>query len=215
MIALLSIRSAPRGWGMVERTIESSSQFAVRLTALLVFGLAALAADLGLDVVLGGFVAGMITRAVVRGREVSVLESKLTAVGFGLLIPFFFIVSGIRFDVSALYTSVGAVLKLPLFVALFLVVRGTPALLLYRRDLGSRDRLALAFYCSTALPLVVAITSVATNDGRMRPSTAAALVGAALISTIVFPVVGRVLRQRTAVEELPATVVEAQPVSVS
>ena len=150
---------------MVERTIESSSQFAVRLTALLVFGLAALAADLGLDVVLGGFVAGMITPAVVRGREVSVLESKLTAVGFGLLIPFFFIVSGIRFDVSALYTSVGAVLKLPLFVALFLVVRGTPALLLYRRDLGSatgwRSRSTARRRCRSS-----------SRSPRSRPTTA-------------------------------------------
>ena len=75
------------------RSIAASNQLAVRLAALLVFGLAALAAQFGLDVVLGGFVAGIITRMAVRGREVSVLESKLAAVGFGLLIPFFFIVA--------------------------------------------------------------------------------------------------------------------------
>jgi Kef-type K+ transport system membrane component KefB len=214
VIALLSIRSAPRGWSMVERTIESSSQFAVRLAALLVFGLAALAADLGLDVVLGGFVAGMITRAVVRGREVSVLESKLTAVGFGLLIPFFFITSGIQFDLRALGNP-SALLKLPLFLGLFLIVRGAPALLLYRRDLPFRDRLALGSYCATALPLVVAITAVATQDGRMRTSTAAALVGSALLSTIIFPVVGRLLRTTETIEELPASVVEAHSVGVT
>ena len=130
----------------------------MRLAALLVFGLAALAAQLGLDIVLGGFVAGMITRMAVRGREVSVLESKLAAVGFGLLIPFFFIVSGVEFDLDALLASPSALLKLPLFLGLFLLVRGLPALLLYRGVLPARDRVALAFYCATALPLVVAIT---------------------------------------------------------
>ena len=215
VIALLSVRSAPAGWSVIERTIESSSQFAVRLTALLVFGLAALAANLGLDVVLGGFVAGMITRMAVRGREVSVLESKLTAVGFGLLIPFFFIVSGIQFDLNALFASPDTLLKLPLFLVLFLIVRGVPALLLYRHTLASRDRLALACYCATALPMVVAIADVATTDGRMRTSTAAALVGAALLSTIIFPVLGRMLRKPATIEDLAPAVVEAPPVGVS
>ncbi len=211
LLALVSVRSAPTGWPLVERSIESSSQFAVRIAALLVFGLAELATSLGLDVVLGGFVAGMVTRLAVRGREVSVLESKLTAVGFGLLIPFFFIESGVEFNVDALFTSASALLKLPLFLALFLVVRGLPALLLYRGALATRDRLALACYCSTALPLVVAITDVATDDGHMRSSTAAALVGAALVSTIVFPFVARVLRRPSEAGAPPATAVEVPP----
>ena len=61
---------------------------------LLIFGLGALAGELGLDVLLGGFVAGMITRTALRGREMEALESKLTAVGFGFLVPFFFVTSG-------------------------------------------------------------------------------------------------------------------------
>jgi Kef-type K+ transport system membrane component KefB len=207
LVAVLSIRSAPIGWGAVERTIESSSQFAVRLVAVLVFGLAAIATKLGLDVVLGGFVAGMITRLVVRGREVSVLESKLTAVGFGLLIPFFFIESGVEFDLSALGSS-AALWKLPLFLVLFLLVRGLPAIVLYRRELAARDRLALAFYSATALPLVLAITDVATDDGHMSTSTAAALVGAALISTLVFPFVASALRRTS---DVPTTTLHALP----
>ncbi len=194
VIAVISVRTAPIGWSALERTIEASNQLAVRLAALLVFGLAALAAQLGLDIVLGGFVAGMITRLSVRGREVSVLESKLSAVGFGLLIPFFFIVSGVEFDLDALLASPSALLKLPLFLGMFLVVRGLPALLLYRGVLSGRDRVALAFYCATALPLVVAIASVATHDGHMRTGTAAALIGAAILSTLIFPFVGRALR---------------------
>jgi Kef-type K+ transport system membrane component KefB len=217
LIALFSVRTAPAGWTAMERTIEASSQLAVRLAALLVFGLAALAAHLGLDVVLGGFVAGMITRMVVRGREVSVLESKLAALGFGLLIPFFFIVSGISFDLDALLSSPGALLKLPMFLALFLIVRGAPALLLYRRALPEkRDRYALASYSATALPLVVAICEVAIQDHHMRSSTASALVGAAIVSTVVFPFLGRALRRdRVDAEAFPAAVVETSPVSVA
>jgi Kef-type K+ transport system membrane component KefB len=217
VIAVVSVRSAPAGWGALERSIETSSQLAVRLAALLVFGLAALAAQLGLDVVLGGFVAGMITRMAVRGHEVSVLESKLSAVGFGLLIPFFFTVSGIAFNLNALVTSTGAMLKLPLFLALFLVVRGLPALLLYRRELAGRDRLALASYSATALPLVVAICEVAVQDGHMRSSTAAALIGAAIISTVIYPFLARALRRDREVEAdaLPPVVIETAPVSAA
>ena len=192
---ILAVRSAWRGWPLIERTIETSSQLAVRLAVILVFGLVALAAELGLDLLLGGFVAGMITRVALRGREVSVFDSKLTAVGYGLLIPFFFVTSGMNFDLDALTGSAEAMLKLLLFLALFLVVRGVPALLLYRGVLGMRDRLALAFFCATELPLVVAITTLAVDGGHMHSDTAAGLVGAAIISTLVYPLVGLRLRR--------------------
>jgi Kef-type K+ transport system membrane component KefB len=192
---ILAVRSAWRGWPLVEKTFETSSQLAVRLAVVLVFSLVALAAQLGLDLLLGGFVAGMITRIALRGREVSVFDSKLNAVGYGLLIPFFFVTSGMAFNLDALTSSVTAVLKVPMFVALFLVVRGLPALLLYRRELGLRDRFALAVYSATELPLVVAITTLAVEAGHMRTSTAAGLVGAAIISTLIFPLIGARLRR--------------------
>ena len=62
-LALVSVRYAWRGWPALERTFEASSQLAVRVTVVLVFGLVLLASKLGLDILLGGFVAGMITRA--------------------------------------------------------------------------------------------------------------------------------------------------------
>jgi Kef-type K+ transport system membrane component KefB len=190
-----AVRSAWKGWPLVERTFETSSQLAVRLAVVLVFGLVALAAELGLDLLLGGFVAGMITRVALRGREVSVFDSKLTAVGYGLLIPFFFVTSGMNFDLDALTSSASGMLKLPLFLALFLVVRGTPALLLYRGALAARERMALAFFSATELPLVFAITTVATETGHMKSSTAAGLVGAAIISALVYPLIGLRLRR--------------------
>jgi Kef-type K+ transport system membrane component KefB len=192
---LLAVRSAWKGWPLVEKTFETSSQLAVRLAVVLVFALVALAAQLGLDLLLGGFVAGMITRIALRGREVTVFDSKLNAVGYGLLIPFFFITSGMAFDLDALTSSVGALLKVPMFVTLFLIVRGVPAMLLYRSELDLRDRFALAVYSATELPLVVAITTLAVEDGHMRASTAAALVGAAILSTLIFPLLAARIRR--------------------
>jgi Kef-type K+ transport system membrane component KefB len=196
-MALVSVKLAWRGWPALERTFETSSQLAVRITVVLVFGLVLLASKLGLDVLLGGFVAGMIVRLALKGHELQVFESKLTAVGFGFFVPFFFITSGIEFDLGAL-GSVTALLKLAMFFCLFLVVRGVPALLLYRSVLQKRQRAALAFYSATELPLVVAITTIAIESDHMKPSTAAGLVGAAMLSTLVFPFVGRALLERAA-----------------
>jgi Kef-type K+ transport system membrane component KefB len=193
-LALVSVRYAWRGWPALERTFEASSQLAVRVTVVLVFGLVLLAGKLGLDILLGGFVAGMIVRLALKGHEVKVFESKLTAVGFGFFVPFFFVTSGIEFDLAAL-GSAEALAKLVLFLGLFLVVRGVPALLLYRHALAARDRMALAFYCATELPLVVAITTIAIDAGEMKASTAAGLVGAAMLSTLIFPFVGMALRK--------------------
>jgi Kef-type K+ transport system membrane component KefB len=192
-LALASVRYAWRGWPMLERTLESSSQLAVRITVVLIFGLVLLAGELGLDILLGGFVAGMITRLALKGQELAVFESKLTAIGFGFFVPFFFVASGIAFDLEAL-GSAEALAKLLLFFALFLVVRGVPAMLLYRGVLSVRDRAALAFYSATELPLVVAITTIAVEQGHMKSSTAAGLVGAAMLSTLIYPFVGMALR---------------------
>jgi Kef-type K+ transport system membrane component KefB len=196
--AVLGVRGMGRGWPLLERTLETSGQLAIRIWVVVTFALVALAASLGLDLLLGGFVAGIAARAALGDREVERLESKLVAVGYGFFIPFFFVVSGVQFNVDSLFGSAAGMLKLPLFLALFLVVRGAPALVLYRRVMDARDRVALALFCSTELPLVVAITTLAVKDGHMRDSTAAALVGAAIVSTMVFPVLGLRLRTRRA-----------------
>lgn len=195
LAGVAAVRSIGRGWNLFERTLESSGQLAIRWAIVMVFTLAGLASELGLDLLLGGFVAGIILRLALRDREVRVLESKLTAVGYGFLIPFFFVVSGVKLDVSVLVEHPVQLLKVPMFLALFLVVRGTPALLLYRDVLDRRDRLSLAFFSSTQLPLVVAITTIAIDQGHMRPATAASLIAAAVLSTAIYPLVGLAFRR--------------------
>jgi Kef-type K+ transport system membrane component KefB len=193
-VAVLTLRSSERTLTLFESTIEKSSQLAVRWIVVLVFALGLLAAKLGLDLLLGGFAAGMITRQLLREREVPGFDSKLTAVAFGVFIPFFFVVSGMQLDLDALFASPSGVVKMFVFFVLFFVVRGGPVLLLYREVLNARDRLALSLFASTQLPLVLAITTVALETGHMRSSTAAALVCAAVLSTLVYPIMGLRLR---------------------
>jgi len=197
------VRSSRKSLPLFERTLESSSQLAVRWILVLIFALSFLAYKLGLDLLLGGFAAGVITRHILRTRELPAFDSKLTAVAFGVFVPFFFVASGMNLDVAALFATPADVAKLLLFFVLMLIVRGTPALLLYRGVLGRRDRAALALLSSTQLPLVLAITTLASASGHMRPTTAAALVGAAVLSTLVFPVLGLRMRGDLPVEPGP------------
>ena len=200
VVAVVTLRASRRTLPILERTLEHSSQLAVRSALVLIFALTLLAYRLGLDLLLGGFAAGMITRRLLRDHQLPAFESKLTAVAFGLFVPFFFVVSGMRLDVTALFASPGGVAKIALFFVLFLVVRGAPALLLYRGALSRAERHALALLSSTQLPLVVAITGLATAGGHMRPSTAAAMVSAAVLSTLVFPILGLLIAKRARLE---------------
>ena len=208
-VAVLAVGSSGRTVPLLERTIEKSSQLAVRWIVVLVFALALLAAELGLDLLLGGFAAGVITRQVLKERELPSFDGRLTAVAFGVFIPFFFIVSGMQLDVVALFSSPSSVAKMLLFFVLFLVVRGVPALLLYGKVLDRRQRVSLALFQSTQLPLVLAITTLAQEGGHMRATTAASLVGAAVLSTLFFPILGLRLsgeaETRAPAGALPAT----------
>jgi Kef-type K+ transport system membrane component KefB len=193
-VAMFAVRLSSRTVPIFERTLEHSSQLAVRWILVLIFALVVLAFHLGLDLLLGGFAAGIITRQMLGKHEIPAFDSKLTAIAFGVFVPFFFIVSGMKLDLHALFTSPAGFEKMALFFVLFLVVRGTPAMLLYRGVLDLRARSALALTTSTQLPLVLAITTLATASGHMLPSTAAALIGAAVLSTLVFPFIGLRIR---------------------
>ena len=203
LAAAVSVGAVGRGWRFIESQMETSGQVPVRLTVLLLFGLVVMAAELGLDVILGAFAAGAILRLLLRGREVERFESKLDAVGFGLLIPFFFVTSGMTLDLSALVSSARALIELPVFLLLMLFVRGIPALLLYRRELDASGRWSLALLSGTQLPLVVAITSIGVDTGHMRVSTAAALVGAGVLSVLIYPSLALGIARRSRLE--PAT----------
>ncbi|WEH40621.1 cation:proton antiporter [Streptomyces sp. AM 2-1-1] len=185
-------RPRPPWFGrIVARTLHSSAQFAVRFVMLLLAAMLGLSDLFGLDTLLGAFAAGMLTRLVLTGsvpESSEVILSKAEAIGFGFLVPFFYVVTGIDFDLAALLDGGRSLALLPVFLLLFLLVRGGPVYLLAPRDLPSgAERGALALYAATCLPLVVAITTIGLDEKVIGSGEGAALVGAAMVSVLVFP----------------------------
>jgi Kef-type K+ transport system membrane component KefB len=173
----------PKILALLTRTMESSSQLPVRISMLLLSCFAVVSENFGFERIPGAFAAGMVVGLASRGAQGKPLRTKIEAVCFGFLVPFFFVTSGIQFDLARLLHSTQAMLLLPIFLILFFVVRGTPVFL-YRADLPAGQRLPFALYTATALPLVVAISNIGVATQGMRPDIAAALVGAALLSVI-------------------------------
>jgi Kef-type K+ transport system membrane component KefB len=194
-VGLFATRSAELTLPVLKRTLRASSQLAVRWVLVLIFGLALLAFRLGLDLLIGGFAAGLIVREMIGREPIPEFNSKLSAIAFGLFVPYFFVASGMGLQIAS-FESAAGLLRVGLFFALMLLVRGIPALVLYRRELNLRDRRALALMSSTQLPLVLAISALAVSVGRMTNAVAAELVGAAVLSTLAFPVLALRLRGR-------------------
>jgi Kef-type K+ transport system membrane component KefB len=186
---------------MMQRHMSTSSQLPVRIAVLMLTVMVVLAADMGLDTLLGAFAAGMLLRVAMSPEQRHDVEPRLVALGFGFLIPIFFVVSGMNFDADALFSNPDVLVRVPLFFGLFLVVRGLPALWVYRDELSARGRAGLAFLQATALPLVVVITEIGLETGHMKPKNATALVGAAMLSVLVFPLLGFGLAQRDASDD--------------
>jgi Kef-type K+ transport system membrane component KefB len=162
--------------------------------------LVGLAVLFGLDMLLGAFAAGILISLLLRGVEPSsrtLINEKLDAVGFGFLVPIFFVKTGVTFDARALVGSAATLALVPVFLILFLVLRGVPATL--SAPLGSSwtDRLAIVLFGATGLPIIVAVTAIGVDHGELGSSTAAALIGAGMISVLIFPLVGLRVRRRS------------------
>ena len=183
---------ATRIGAIILRREHSTSQTTLRLSIALLFVLLLAASDLGFDNVLGAFVAGMVLRRWSPGR-IDLLEAKLDAVGYGFFIPIFFVYSGMTLDVAAIIAN--PVPMLAFFVVMF-VVRGLPALFWYRKELPRIEQVQLVFITATALPMLVALTAVGVADGTMTTAAQAGVIGAGVLSVLVFPLVAVGLQQR-------------------
>lgn len=173
----------------VRRHLGANSQITVRISMFLLFFLVYLTLNLGLNVLMGAFAAGIVVRLFTVENDVKIVASKLKAIGFGFLIPIFFIVSGVAFDLDALF-SVDALIRVPVLVGLLLIVRGLPIAIFYRRVLGKYERRALVFFSGIGLPLIVVIAHIGVHSGKMIPANAAYLVAAGLLSILIFPSLG-------------------------
>ena len=189
-ILLASRGPYPRLHALVAATLHTSGQFAVRLVLFVVAALVVLSMVLGLDMLLGAFAAGVLYRVLLKGgdrADLKLVESKLEAVAFGFLVPIFFIYTGVTFDLTSLLSSPSSLVLMVASVVLLLLVRGLPGALAAPPGAGPRDRVAIGLFSATGLPIIVAVTGIGVAEGVLQPSTAAALVGAGMLSVLLFP----------------------------
>ncbi len=173
---------------VLNRLQDTTAQIRVRGAFALLALFVALAERFGLEIILGAFIAGAILNLTDRDEAMrhADFRPRLEAVGFGVFIPAFFIASGIRFNLAALFADVSALARVPLFLAALLVVRGLPALL-YRRRLDWRQTLAAGLLQATQLSFVVVAVQIGMELRVVGEATGAALVAAALLSALLFP----------------------------
>ena len=178
------------------RLQDTTAEIRVRASILLLVAFTALAQTLGLETILAAFLAGASLRLIDRDQFATHpnFPVKLEAIGYGFLIPVFFVGSGLQFDLRALFASPSSLLRLPIFLIALLAVRGVPAIL-YRRELGNRRAVAAGLLQATSLPFIVAASAIGLSLGLIGPATGAALVGAGLLSVVAFPIVSLMLLQ--------------------
>jgi Kef-type K+ transport system membrane component KefB len=179
------------------RLQDTTAQIRVRAALALFVGFAAIAEQLGLEAILGAFIAGAVISLVDADRVMTHpdFRRKLEAMGFGFFIPVFFVTSGVRFDLDALTASASNLAMVPVFLAALLVVRGLPALV-YRRVLDGPLTAIAGIMQATSLPFIVAATAIGMDLGLIDAAASAALIGAGLLSVLLFPLTGLLLLRR-------------------
>jgi Kef-type K+ transport system membrane component KefB len=179
---------------ILQQTIQTTGQAAVRLSVLSLAALVFLAIEVGFDFVLGAFAGGLVVGLALNSPEAAPVRMRLEGVGFGFLIPIYFVVTGMNFDLDSLLTLAGLGLA-ALFLSLFIVIRGTPALL-WLRELGPRKTVSLAIFSWTGLPLIVAIVGIGTDRGAIARDVGTSLIGAGMISVLVLPLLATAIASR-------------------
>jgi Kef-type K+ transport system membrane component KefB len=171
-----------------------------------------LAKQLGLEAILGAFLAGAIVKLVDRDQTMThpQFRQKLEAVGYGVFIPVFFVATGVRFDLNALFANATNLARVPIFLAALLVARGLPALI-YKSLITRRQTLAAAALLqATSLSFLVVAGQIGVQLDLLRPAVYAALVAAGLLSVLLFPLTALTLLR--AEEEEPLDVLEGTAV---
>ena len=181
------------------RLQDTTAQIRVRGAVVLLVGFAAAAHHLGLEVILGAFAAGAVLTLADPDEAMTHpdLRRKLEAIGFGVFIPVFFVVSGVRFDLGALTGSATTLATVPLFLLALLVVRALPAVA-FRRDLHRRELVAVGLLQATSLPFLLAAVEIGREMGMLDPAVGAGLVAAGLVSVLIFPAAALTLLPRPA-----------------
>ncbi len=182
---------------VLQRLQDTTAQIRVRAAFLLLIAFTALADSVGLETILGAFAAGALLSLIDRDEAMThpQFRLKLEAVGFGVFIPIFFVTSGVRFDLNALFASASTVARVPLFLLAIYLARGLPAFV-YVRMLGRSRAIIAGVLQATTLPFIVAATQIGVQLGVVTRASAAALVAAGLLSVIISPALGLTLLRR-------------------
>ena len=181
-------KAGNRFYRLVAKHSNISEQVLMRLTVLLLITLVTVSAIFDLDVVLGAFAAGFILRYVIpEGSQT--LETRLDGISYGFFIPIFFVVSGAAIDLKAVGGNPGLLI---VFIVVLMLIRAVPVYIAMSLDrkanpMSSHHRVTVAVYCATALPLIVAVTTVAVKAGTMQQMTASTLVAAGAVTVFLMP----------------------------
>jgi Kef-type K+ transport system membrane component KefB len=191
---------------VLARLQDTTAQIRVRAAFLILIGFVALAGKLGLEVILGAFLAGAIVSLVDQDRQMThpLFRRKLEAIGFGVFIPVFFVTSGVKYDLNALTSSGSTIVRVPIFLAALMLARGLPALLYGR--LIPRKQVAIAgLMQGTSLPFIVAGTAIGQQLGLISAGSSAALIAAGLLSVLIFPALSLSLLRGAGMTRQPMT----------
>jgi Kef-type K+ transport system membrane component KefB len=200
VVVFIAVKTAERSSLLQQdlvRLQDTTAQIRVRGAVVLLVGFAAIADSLGLESILGAFMAGAILSLLDKDEQMTHPEfrRKLEAIGFGVFIPVFFVASGVKYDLDALLSSASNVAMVPIFLAALVAARGIPALL-YRRLLDARHTAIAGLMQATSLPFIVAAVAIGQDLDLIDPAEGAALIGAGLLSVLLFPAIGLGLLKR-------------------
>ena len=194
-VAILGLERSMKVSETLVKLQDTTAEIRVRSAFLLLALFVVLASQFGLEAILGAFLAGAILKLVDRDEAMThaFFHHKLEAAGFGIFVPFFFVSTGIKLDVTSLFESGSALARVPLFLAALLGVRALPAVL-YRPFADRAGQLvAGGLLQATSLSIPVVAGQIGVDLGLIRPINYVALVAAGLISVIVFPLVSLTL----------------------
>src|SRR3954451_24077875 len=179
------------------RLQDTTAQIRVRGAVVLMIGFAALPEQFGREAILRAFAAGAVLTLVDQDRQMThpLFRTKLEAMGFGFFVPVFFVATGLKFDLNPLLDHPSNLLKVPIFLAALLVVRGLPAFV-YRGAIGADRAIIAGVLQATSLPFIVAATTIGVEMGLMSTAESSALVTAGLLSVLIFPLTGLTLLKR-------------------
>jgi len=207
-VAIVLAMRVPHGrlHRFVAATLHTSGQLAIRVVLLILAALVVLSLVLDLDILLGALVAGIVWRLIMRNapeEDRAAVESKVEGLAFGFLVPIFFIMTGVAFDLQGLLDQPALLLLVPVVLLAMLIVRGLPAMLAAPVRASARERWSVALLGATGLPIIVAVTAIGTDEGFISTSFASVLVAGGMLSVLLLPLIGMTLRGERTPASMP------------